>query len=140
MVKNDIGFISVPDNICIEQYMMASGNSDLHEYLIMYPLELKGEKILEENKQKMLGIIEEYIKECRMYQKCIDMVNEFPFDSQKQNFINEAYDHQRKADIISEKMNEGISPYAWQYKDGFIRHIDDKRVRCDYVIYLEEIK
>lgn len=63
---------------------------------------------------------------------------EFHFDSQKQSLINEAYEHQIKADMIAEKMNDGISPYAWYCADGIIGYIGKIRISCDYVIYLDD--
>ena len=137
MIKRDIGLINIPDDIKCE-YVTFLDNFDLRGYLIAYPIKLSGEKILEDNKQIMLKVIGEYIHESKMYRRCIEMEKEFYFDSQKQKMINEAYEHQQKADEIAEKMNEGISPYAWYYKEGFIGYIDDVRINCDYVIYLDD--
>lgn len=137
MIRHDIGNVIIPDDIRCE-YVTFLDNFDLRGYLITYPNELNGEKILEDNKQIMLKVIGEYIYESEMYRRCIEMAKEFHFDSQKQKMTNEAYEHQRKADEIAEKMNKGISPYAWYYKDGFIGRIDGSRINCDYVIYLDD--
>lgn len=139
MTKFNIGIINIPDDICCE-YTTFLDNLELYEYLILYPKELKGEKILEDNKSVMLKVIREYINESEMYQRCMDKSKEFYFDSQKQVIINEAYEHQRKADKIAEKMNKGISPYAWYYRNGFIGYIDGNKVSCDYVICLEKVR
>lgn len=42
--------------------------------------------------------------------------------------INEAHNHQEKADELAEIMNEGISPYAWYYYDtaeGYVVCLDN---------------
>ena len=135
MIKRDIGLISLPDNIC---YITFLDGLNLCEYLILYPIKLEGEKILKDNIENMLKIIGEYIHESEMYQKCMVMSKEFYFVSQIQSFISEAYEHQEKADELAEKMNKGISPYAWHYNDGFIGYIDKNRISCDYVIYLDD--
>lgn len=135
-MKPYFDIINIPDDIQYE-YEIYLENLGLRKYLILYPAELRGEKILEDNKQNMLKIIGEYIHESEMYSKCMDKAKEFHFDIQKQSMIDEAHDHQRRADELAEKMDEGISPYAWYYKDGFIGYIDNKRICCDYVIYLD---
>ena len=88
----------------------------------MYPSELEDEQILKDNIPKMLKVIREYIEESELYKKCMDRVDKFHFDSQKTTMINEAHNHQEKADELAEIMNEGISPYAWQH--GYIVYLD----------------
>lgn len=137
MIKRDVGVIHLTDDIYYE-YVTRIKDFGFEEYLILYPSKLNGEKILEDNKQNMLKVIREYIHESEMYGKCMDRSKKFYFDSQKESIINEAHDHQRKADMIAEKMNDGISPYAWYYSDGIIGYIDGNRISCDYVIYLDD--
>ena len=75
----------------------------------------------------MLKVIREYIHELETYLRCIDKSKNFYFDSQKIAMINEAHNHQEKADKLAEVMNEGISPYAWYYyntMNGYIVYLD----------------
>ena len=97
---------------------------------VLYPSELEDEQILKDNIPKMLKVIREYIEESELYKKCMDRVDKFHFDSQKTTMINEAHNHQEKADELAEIMNEGISPYAWYYHDA---------MQHGYIVYLDKI-
>lgn len=105
--------------------------------LIMYPYELSNEPILKDNIPKMTKVIREYIKESEMYKKCVDTIPNLIWDSQKISIHNEADEHQRKADELSEQMNNGISPYAWYIKKNFDKYIDDIHYKADYLVYLD---
>lgn len=111
-------------DIVYERILSLSYEKDIH---ILYPSELKDEQILKDNIQKMLNVIREYISECELYVHCMCKVDRLHFDSQKTAVINEASDHQRRADELAEIMNEGISPYAWYYYD----------TSHEYVVYLD---
>lgn len=52
---------------------------------------------------------------------------------------NEANEHQRKADELSEQMNNGISPYAWYVKKNFDKYIAGIHYKADYFVYLDRI-
>lgn len=107
--------------------------------LILYPYELSNEPILKDNIPKMTKVIREYIKEFEMYRKCVDSIQNLIWDSQKISMQNEANEHQRKADELSEQMNNGISPYAWYVKKNFDKYIDDIHYKADYFVYLDRI-
>ena len=107
--------------------------------LILYPYKLSNEPILKDNIPKMTKVIREYIKESEMYKKCVDTIPNLIWDSQKISMQNEANEHQRKADELSEQMNNGISPYAWYVKKNFDKHIDDIHYKADYFVYLDRI-
>lgn len=109
-----------------ERILSLSCERDLY---ILYPLELADEQILKDNIQKMRKVIREYIDESELYKKCIDKADRFHFDLQKTAMINEAHNHQEKADELAEIMNEGISPYAWYYYNTMNR----------YIVYLDKI-
>ena len=113
--------------IVYERILSLSYEKDLY---ILYPLKLSDEQILKDNIPKMLKVIREYIDESELYNKCMDRVNRFHFDSQKTAMTNEAHSHQEKADELAEIMNEGISPYAWYYHDA---------MQYGYVVYLDKI-
>lgn len=107
--------------------------------LILYPYELSNEPILKDNIPKMTKVIREYIKESEMYRKCVDSIQNLIWDSQKISMQNEANEHQRKSDELSEQMNNGISPYAWYVKKNFDKYIDDIHYKADYFVYLDRI-
>lgn len=107
-----------------EKNLSLSCKKDLY---ILYPLKLSDEQILKDNIQKMQKVIREYIDESELHKKCIDKADRFHFDLQKTAMINEAHNHQEKADKLAEIMNEGISPYAWYYyntMNGYIVYLD----------------
>lgn len=83
--------------------------------LVMYPKNLQGNSVLEKNIDKMIRVIRKYIAERIAYQSCIDFIPLLPWESQKISMQNIADAHQHKADILAEKMDEGISPYACSY-------------------------
>lgn len=114
-------------DVVYERILSLSYEKDLH---ILYPLKLSDEQILKDNIPKMLKVIREYIDESELYKKCMDRVDSFHFDSQKTTMINEAHNHQEKADELAEIMNEGISPYAWYYHDA---------MQHGYIVYLDKI-
>lgn len=105
---------------------------------IIYPKEFYGD--LEENIPKMLSVIREYIKECESYLMFKNMIGNARWDSEKLKYGNIAYEHQEKADKLAEKMNEGISPYAW-----YVNKVNNKLVfngivrKVDYTVCLEKI-
>lgn len=105
--------------------------------LILYPYELSNEPILKDNIPKMTKVIREYIKESEIYRKCVDSIPNLIWDSQKISMQNEADKHQRKADELAEKMNEGISPYAWYVKDSFNGEISGFHYNVDNIVYLD---
>lgn len=106
--------------------------------LILYPYELRNEPILKDNIHKMTKVIREYIKESEMYRKCVDTISNLIWDSQKISMQNEADEHQRKADKLAEKMDEGISPYAWYVKGRFNGEIGGFHYNVDNIVYLDK--
>ena len=58
--------------------------------------------------------------------------------SKKISMQNEAEEHQRKADEFAEKMNEGISPYAWYVEGRFNGEIDGFHYNIDHIVYLNK--
>ena len=105
--------------------------------LILYPYELSNEPILKDYIPKMTKVIREYIKESEIYRKCVDSIPNLIWDSQKISMLNEADKHQRKADELAEKMNEGISPYAWYVKGSFNGEISGFHYNVDNIVYLD---
>lgn len=122
---------------CIQE-LMATEYID-KRILILYPYELSNEPILKDNISKMIKVIREYIKESEIYRKCVDSIQNLIWDSQKISMQNEANEHQRKADELSEQMNNGISPYAWYVKKNFDKYIDGIHYKADYFVYLDRI-
>lgn len=111
------------DIVC-ERILFSPYEKDLY---ILYPSELANEQIIKDNIPKMLKVIREYIHELETYLRCIDKSKKFYFNSQMKSFVDEAYNHQEKADKLAEVMNEGISPYAWYYyntMNGYIVYLD----------------
>ena len=106
--------------------------------LILYPYELSNEPILKDNILKMTKVIREYIKESEMHRKCVDKIPNLIWDSQKLSMQNEADEHQRKTDKLAEKMNEGISPYAWYVKGSFNGEIGEFHYNVDNIVYLDK--
>lgn len=106
--------------------------------LILYPYEFSNEQILKDNIPKMTKVIREYIKESEIYKKCVDTIPNLIWDSQKISMQNEADEHQRKADELAEKMNEGISPYAWYVKGSFNGEIGGFHYNVDNIVYLDK--
>lgn len=114
-------------DVVYERILSSTYGKDLY---VLYPSELEHEQILKDNIPKMLKVIREYIEESELYRECMDRVDKFHFDSQKTTMINEAHNHQEKADELAEIMNEGISPYAWYYHDA---------MQHGYIVYLDKI-
>ena len=127
----------IEPQFCVQE-LIPIGCADTR-ILIMYPYELRDEQILKDNIPKMTKVIREYIKESEMYRKCVDSIQNLIWDSQKISMQNEANEHQRKADELSEQMNNGISPYAWYVKKNFDKYIDDIHYKADYFVYLDRI-
>lgn len=108
---------------------------------IIYPKEFYGDSVLNENIPKMLSVVREYIKEFESYLMFKNMIGNVRWDSEKLKYGNIAYEHQEKADKLAEKMNEGISPYAW-----YVNKVNDKLTfngisqKVDYAVCLEKIE
>lgn len=123
---------------CIQE--MFNVDSFDNRIAIIYPKEFYGDLVLEENIPKMLSVIREYIKECESYLMFKNMIGNARWDSEKLKYGNIAYEHQEKADKLAEKMNEGISPYAW-----YVNKVNNKLVfngivrKVDYTVCLEKI-
>lgn len=107
--------------------------------LLMYPHKLCNEKILQDNIVNMKKYIREYINESEQYRRCTNIIPDLIWDSQKIAKQNEADEHQRKANKLSDKINEGIAPYAWYYKENFNQYINGIHYRARYVVYLDDV-
>ncbi len=123
------------EEICMEHLIFDDFSFD--DILLMYPYKLRNEKILRDNICNMKKIIREYINEVEEYSRCISIVPNLIWDSQKMSMQNEADEHQRKANKLSEQMDNGISPYAWYVKKNFDKYIDDIHYKADYLVYLD---
>lgn len=127
------------NNYCVQPVLSVDNPSD-DKIVILYPKEFIGDSVLEENILKMLSVVREYIKEFESYLIFKNMIGSTRWDSEKLKYGNIAYEHQEKADKLAEKMNEGISPYAW-----YINKVNDKLAfkgisqKVDYIVYLEKI-
>lgn len=124
---------------CIQE--MFNVNPFDNKIAIIYPKEFYGDLVLEENIPKMLSVVREYIKEFKSYLMFKNMIGNARWDSEKLKYGNIAYEHQEKADKLAEKMNEGISPYAW-----YVRKVCDELIyngihqHVDYAVCLEKIE
>lgn len=125
------------EDICMEHLIFDDFSSD--DILLMYPYKLRNEPILQDNICNMKNVIREYIKEVEQYSMCVSVISKLIWDSQKTSIQNEADEHWRKADKLSEQMNDGISPYAWYIRKNFDRYIDDIHYKADYLVYLDRI-
>lgn len=127
------------NNYCIQE--MFNVDPFDNRIAIIYPKEFYGDPVLEENIPKMLSVVREYIKEFESYLMFKNMIGNTRWDSEKFKYGNIAYEHQKKADKLAEKMNEGISPYAW-----YVNKVNDKLVfngisqKVDYAVCLEKIE
>lgn len=127
----------IEPQFCVEE-LISMEYMDI-SVLILYPYKFSNEQILKDNISKMTKVIREYIKESEMYRKCVDTIPNLIWNSQKLSMQNEADEHQRKADELAEKMNEGISPYAWYVNKNFDKYIDGIHYNADYLVYLDRI-
>ena len=128
------------NNYCIQPVLSVTNPLD-DKIVILYPKEFIGDSVLEENIPKMLSVAREYIKEFESYLIFKNMIRNARWDSEKLKYGNIAYEHQKKADKLAEKMNEGISPYAW-----YVRKVCDELIyngihqHVDYSVCLEKIQ
>ena len=125
-------------NFCIRE--VVNKEIPYSSIIVIYPIEFIGDPVLEENIPKMISVVREYIKEFESYLMFKNMIGNARWDSEKLKYGNIAYEHQEKADKLAEKMNEGISPYAW-----YINKVNDKLAfngisqKVDYAVCLEKI-
>ena len=125
-------------NFCVKE--VSSMEPQYINIIVVYPIEFIGDPVLEENIPKMISVVREYIKEFESYLMFKNMIGNTRWDSEKLKYGNIAYEHQEKADKLAEKMNEGISPYAW-----YINKVNDKLAfngisqKFDYAVCLEKI-
>ena len=123
---------------CIQEMLNADPFDN--RIAIIYPKEFYGDSVLNENIPKMISVVREYIKEFESYLMFKNMIENVKWDSEKLKYGNIAYEYQEKADKLAEKMNEGISPYAW-----YVHKMNDKLVfngisrKVDYIVCLEKI-
>ena len=127
------------NNFCIRE--VVNKEIPYSSIIVIYPIEFIGDPVLEENIPKMISVVREYIKEFESYLMFKNMIGNARWDSEKLKYGNIAYEHQEKADKLAEKMNEGISPYAW-----YINKVNDKLAfnrisqEVDYAVCLEKIE
>mgnify|MGYP007091061765 FL=1 len=126
----------IEPQFCIQE-LIPIGCTDTR-ILILYPYKLSNEPMLKDNIFKMTKVIREYIKESEMHRKCVDIIPNLIWDSQKISMQNEAEEHQRKADELAEIMNGGISPYAWYVKGRFNGEIGGFHYNVDNIVYLDK--
>ena len=127
------------NNYCV-QPVLSVDDSSYDKIVILYPKEFIGDLVLEENIPKMLSVVREYIKESESYSMFKNMIESARWDSEKLKYDNIAYVHKLKADKLAEKMNEGISPYAW-YVGKVCNELICNGIRqyADYIVCLEKI-
>lgn len=125
-------------NFCVKE--VANKEIPCSSIIVIYPIEFVSDSVLEENIPKMVSVVREYIKESESYLMFKNMIGNARWDSEKLKYGNIAYEHQEKADKLAEKMNEGISPYAW-----YVNKVNNKLVfngivrKVDYTVCLEKI-
>ena len=134
--ESNLSWVKIPENIYWEELFY--GDYMNGNLIIMFPYELKDSPILKENIPKMLNVIKEYIDKSQGYRRYMDYALSVHFDSEKESFINEAHKQQEEADKLAEKMDEGISPYAWYYTGKFDGYINGIRARAEHIIYLDD--
>lgn len=107
---------------------------------IIYPKEFYGNPVLNENIPKMLSVVREYIKEFEQYLTFKTKIGNTRWDSEKLKYDNLTYEYNEKADKLAEKINEGISPYAW-----YVHKVTEELIfngisrKVDYIVCLEKI-
>lgn len=125
-------------NFCVKE--VASMEPPYINIIVVYPVDFIGDPVLEENIHKMLSVVREYIEEDELHLALRIKTANARWDSEKLKYGNIAYEHQEKADKLAEKMNEGISPYAW-----YVHKMNDKLAfngisrKVDYTVCLEKI-
>ena len=119
---------------CIEEILSLEHTDRI---LILYPYELRNEKILRDNIEKMSQVIREYIKVVEKHRNCIKTISNLIWDSQKIAIRNEANELQRRIDDLSLKINEGISPYYWCVSGRFHGEIYGIYYNVDNIVRLE---
>lgn len=119
--------------LCVQELMSMD-----KRILILFPYDFSNEPILKDNILKMTKVVTEYIKEFELYRKCVDIIPNLIWDSQKISMQNEADEHKRKVDELAEKMNEDISPYAWYIKGRFNGEIGGFHYNVDNIVYLDK--
>lgn len=134
--ESNLSWVKIPENIYWEELLY--GDYMNGNLIIMFPDELKDNPILKENIPKMLNVIKDYINKSQEYRRYMDCTLSVHFDSEKESFINKAYEAQKEADKLAEEMNDGISPYAWYYTGMFDGYINGVRVRAEHIIYLDD--
>ena len=134
--ESNLSRVEIPENIYWEE--LFCGDYINGNLIIMFPNELKDNPILKENIPKMLNVIKDYINKSQEYRRHMGYALSVHFDSEKESFINKAYEAQEEADKLAEEMNEGISPYSWYYTGMFNGYINGVRVRAEHIIYLDD--
>ena len=137
---NEVRKIIVLDdkNFCVKE--VASMEPPYINIIVVYPVDFIGDPVLEENIHKMLSVVREYIEEDELHLALRIKTANARWDSEKLKYGDMAYEHQMKRNKLAEKMNEGISPYAW-----YVNKVNNKLVfngivqKVDYTVCLEKI-
>lgn len=111
-----------------------------HDLTVVFPKELQNEAILKNNISEMLQVIEEYISEYELYKLCCRKADEFYFDIQKNLMFDEANVHCDKVNELYKVINKNLFPYFWAYLKGPYKDINEHRLNCTYIVYLDKTK
>ena len=126
-------------NFCVKE--VASMEPPYVNIIVVYPVDFIGDPVLEENIPKMLSVVREYIEENELHLTFRIKTENTRWDSEKLKYGNMAYEHQMKIDNLTEKMNEGISPYFWyvgKVSEDIVFNGISRKV--DYAACLEKIE
>lgn len=123
-------------NFCVREVL--NDEVPYSSIIVIYPIEFIDDPVLKENIPKMISVVREYIKEYESYLRFKAKIGNTIWDSKKLKYGNMAYECQEKANKLAEKMNEGISPYAW-----YVNKVNDKLAfngisqKVDYAVCLK---
>lgn len=109
-----------------------------YKVVLIYPVELKYEKIFQNNLLHVFNDLDELIKELELLYRNKNTLKSLKFDSQKEiqsELITENYKNIGK---IDSKMNNDIFPYCWVIHRDFNNYIHGKYIKTDYLLELRK--
>lgn len=102
----------------------------------LFPRELNGEKIFQDNLSHTLSDLKELVREIDLLNGNQRVLETLKFDSQKEKQKKYIEENKKKIDEIDKRMNEEIAPYRWRISKNVDTWFEGLYIKADYLLTL----
>lgn len=107
----------------------------------LVPRDIYKEKAVQDSLTHSFKNLKELVKQLEEKEGNTELLKSklLKLDSQKKRVVDSIKENERKIKEISERMNEGLSPYTWCLDRNVDQRIDVYDIKCDYLLSLLKV-